>query len=212
MKKQYKNVYVFVAILSIILYALGILTGIYLQKNTERVVEKRLDEIEKSIESTQLEYLYITSLGDKISCDALKTMVEDTTNNVWQIGRELIELEGSKSDRFFELKKQYSLLSIRAWILNNYLNDKCDGRKIILLYFYSIPCPDCERQGRELDELREDFKDGIKIFVLDGGLDLPMINTLKKTYGVNVTPSIVFENKTFSGFISKEELIKLLSD
>jgi thiol-disulfide isomerase/thioredoxin len=212
MKRQYKNVYVFAAVLSIVLYALGILTGIYLQKNTERVVERRLDEIEKSIESTQLEYLYITSLGDKISCDALRTMVDDTTNNVWQIGQQLIELEGSKNDRFFELKKQYSLLSIRAWIFNNYLNDKCKDDKIILLYFYSIPCPDCEKQGKELDELRGDFKDDIKIFVLDGGLDLPMINTLKKTYGINVTPSVVFGNKTFSGFISKEELVKALSD
>jgi len=212
MKKQYKNVYVFAALISIVLYALGILTGIYLQKNTEMVVERRLNEIEKSIESTQLEYLYITSLGDKISCDALRTMVDDTTNSVWQIGRELIELEGSRSDRFFELKKQYSLLSIRAWILNNYLNDKCNDRKIILLYFYSIPCPDCEKQGKELDELRKYLKNDIKIFVLDGGLDLPMINTLKKTYEVNVTPSIVFGNKTFSGFIVKDELVKVLSD
>jgi len=210
--KQYKHVYLFAALLSLVLYTFGIFTGIYLQKNTERVIEKRLDEIEKSIENTQLEYLYITSLGDKISCDALRTMIEDTTSNVWRIGRELTELEGSKSEKFFELKKQYSLLSVRAWILNNYLNEKCKDKKIILLYFYSLPCPDCERQGKELDELREYFKDDIKIFVLDGGLDIPIITTLKKTYGVNITPSIVFGNKTFSGFISKEELVKKLSN
>lgn len=212
-RKEYKKAYLFAAVLSIVLYALGIYTGIVLQRNTEAVLEKRLEKIEKSLESTQLEYLYINSLGDKISCDALKTMVDETNNNLWQIGRQLVEMESdAASERFFEAKRQYSLLSVRAWILNNYLKDRCKGDDIIVLYFYSIPCEDCIAEGKILDELREgEYKDRMKVFVLDAGLNLDIINTLKKSYNVSTTPFIVVGNKTFAGFTSKEQLLKELS-
>ncbi|MEM5777175.1 MAG: hypothetical protein QXJ06_01875 [Candidatus Aenigmatarchaeota archaeon] len=209
MKKEYKKAYIFVFILSIILYAFGVYTGIFLQKNTEAILNKRLEEIEKSMENTQLEYLYINSLGEKISCDALKIMVDETNNNLWKIGQELVDLESADNNRFIEIKKQYSLLSVRAWILNNYLKDKCKDNNIILLYFYSVPCEGCIKQGKILDDIREkEFENRIKIFVLDAGLDLPIINTLKKTYNVNITPFIVFENKTFSGLTEKNDLLK----
>lgn len=213
MKKDYRKAYIFAAVLSIVLYVFGVYTGIFLQKNTEAILEKRLEEIEKSIENTQLEYLYISSLGEKISCDALKTMVDETNNNLWKIGQELVDLSKDDNNKFIEIKKQYSLLSVRAWILNNYLKNKCKDDNIVLLYFYSIPCEDCIKQGKILDDIREnEFKNRIKIFVLDAGLDLPIINTLKKTYNVNNTPFIVYENKTFSGLIEKKDLLKELSN
>ncbi|MEM5801178.1 MAG: hypothetical protein QW350_02260 [Candidatus Aenigmatarchaeota archaeon] len=213
MKKEYKKAYIFAAILSFVLYIFGIYTGIILQKNTENSIERKLDEIEKSIENTQLEYLYINSLGDKISCDALKTMVDETNKNLWIIGQELVKLESdSNNNRFMDLKAQYSLLSVRAWILNNYLKSKCKDDNIILLYFYSIPCKDCEKQGKILDDIREnELQDKIKIFVLDAGLNLPIINTLKNNYNVTTTPFIIFENKTFVGLTEKDKILRELS-
>jgi thiol-disulfide isomerase/thioredoxin len=110
-----------------------------------------------------------------------------------------------------EVKEKYSYLSIRSWMISSYLKSKCKDDDIILLYLYSIPCPDCEREGMILDELREESGGRLKVFVVDGGLDLPIIKTLKKVYSVNTTPFIVAENKTFSGFIGKEGLMRELS-
>ncbi|MFH8080558.1 MAG: hypothetical protein QXO84_01625 [Candidatus Aenigmatarchaeota archaeon] len=212
MKAAYKKAYLFAAILSMILYLLGIYTGILLQKNVEASIERRLKEIEKNIENTQLEYLYISNFGEKIPCNSLKMMVDETNKRLWDIGKELEKLESNES-KFMETKKQYMLLSVRAWMLNVYLKERCKDDSLILLYFYSIPCDDCIKQGKILDDVRDNiFKERMKVFVLDAGLGLPIIDTIKKSYNVTTTPFIVFENKTFSGLTSKEEIIGALSD
>ncbi|MCX8179093.1 MAG: hypothetical protein N3D75_04685 [Candidatus Aenigmarchaeota archaeon] len=209
MKRYTKKAYVFAAILSLVLYSIGIITGIYIQKQSQNSVEVRLEQIQRSIENTQLEYLYISSLGDKISCDSLKILVDETTKNVWKIGDELVKLENENmNQKFVELKKEYSLLSIRAWILNNYFKGKCNSDDKIILYFYSIPCDQCILQGKILDDLREnELKDRLKIFVLDINVDEPMVDLVKKTYNISSTPSIIAENKTFYGFVEKNKLL-----
>lgn len=213
MKRYIKKAYIFAAFLSIILYSIGVFTGIFIQKSTETITIKRIETLKRSIENTQLEYLYINSLGDKLSCDSFSILVDDTTKNVWDIGQELVDIEKQKEnmEKIIDLKKEYALLSIRAWILNNYLKEKCNINTTIILYFYSIPCSDCLEQGFVLDELRENiFKDKMKVFVLDVNTDEPMIDVLKKTYNITKTPSIVINEKTYSGFINKDELTLLI--
>ncbi|MBU5689579.1 MAG: hypothetical protein QXM68_01385 [Candidatus Aenigmatarchaeota archaeon] len=209
MKRYTKKAYVFAAILSLVLYSIGIITGIYIQKQSQNSVEARLEQIQRSIENTQLEYLYINSLGEKISCDSFKILVDETTNNVWQIGDELVKLESeSNNEKFVELKKEYSLLSIRAWILNNYFKNKCNSDDKVILYFYSIPCDQCIIQGKILDDLREnELKGKLKVFVLDINVEEPMVELVKKTYKINGTPSIVVENKTFYGLVEKNKIL-----
>lgn len=213
MKKSIKKAYVFAAVLSIVLYSIGVFTGIFIQKSTETAIIKRIESLERSIENTQLEYFYINSLGDKLSCDSFSLLVDETTKNVWNIGQELVDIEKQEEnrERIIDLKKEYSLLSIRAWILNNYLKEKCDVDNIIILYFYSIPCSDCIKQGFVLDDLRESvFKDKMKVFVLDIDVDEPMIQVLKKSYNVTETPSIVIGDNVYSGLVEKDKLTSLL--
>ena len=209
MKNNIKKAYIFAAILSLVLYSIGIITGIFIQKQSQNSIDIKLEQIQRSIENTQLEYLYINSLGDKINCDSLKILVDETTKNVWYIGDELVKLESNNmNEKFIQLKKEYSLLSIRAWILNNYFKNKCKSDDKIILYFYSIPCNECILQGKILDDLREnELKNKIKVFVLDINVDEPMVDLVKKTYHVNTTPSIVIENKTFSGLIEKKQIL-----
>lgn len=212
MKRYTKKAYVFAAVLSLILYSIGIITGIFIQKQSQNSVEDKLEQIQRSIENTQLEYLYISSLGDKISCDSLKTLVDETTKNVWIIGDELVRIEDSNmNQKFIELKKEYSLLSIRAWILNNYFKVKCNSDDKIILYFYSIPCEQCITQGKILDDLREnELKGKLKVFVLDINVDEPMVDLVKKTYNISNTPSLVVENKTIYGLAEKNQILSLI--
>lgn len=215
MKKDIKHAYVIAAIMSLVLYFLGVLTGLFVERSVTKFAEERIEILQRRIENAQLEYVYINALGDKLPCNSLSILVEQTTKEVWDISRELVELEnrGEKGEKFYNLKRDYSLLSVRAWILNTYVQERCKKDNIIILYFYSIPCSECVEQGYILDNLRENyFKDKMLVFVLDANIDEPIVQTLKKTYNVNTAPSIVIGNTTYSGLTEKEMLLDIISN
>jgi thiol-disulfide isomerase/thioredoxin len=110
-----------------------------------------------------------------------------------------------------ELAKDYSLLSVRAWILNSYVNEKCKENKVTLLYFYSVPCKSCIEQGKILDELREKtFQSKIRVFVLNINYNETIVQILKKTYNITETPSIVIGSSTYTGLTDKEKLSEII--
>jgi len=214
MKTDVKKAYIVAAIMSILLYSLGILTGFFVQKSTVDYTEERIDSLQRRVENLQLEYVYLNTLGERLSCDSTSILVDDATKEVWSIGRELVSLDRSsqKTKKFESLKRDYSLLSVRAWILNTYLNDKCKKNTAIVLYFYSVPCDECIEQGHILDALRENyFKENLTIFVLDSNIDEAIVQTLKKTYNINKTPAIVIGNSTYLGLIEKDRLQETIS-
>jgi len=123
------------------------------------------------------------------------------------LGKELNE----NNPKFNELKRNYALLSIKAWILNNYVKERCKGNATVILYFYSVPCDECIQQGRILDKLREEkFNEKMLIFVLNADLDEPIVNTLKTAYSIKKTPSLVIGEKTYSGLIDEENLTGII--
>ena len=110
-----------------------------------------------------------------------------------------------------ELEKDYSLLSVRAWILNSYVTEKCVEDKVVILYFYSVPCSDCIKQGNILDDLREKkFKDRLRVFVLNYDSDEEIVKVLKKTYNITETPSIVIGNSTYVGLMERDKLSDII--
>jgi len=122
-----------------------------------------------------------------------------------------LENQKSTSKRLSELEKDYSLLSVRAWILNSYVIEKCPEDKVVVLYFYSVPCPECIKQGNILDELREErFKDKLRVFVLNVDSDESIVQVLKKTYNITETPSIVIGDSSYVGLMERDKLSEII--
>jgi len=153
-------------------------------------------------------------MGKEVSCNLLSMLVEGATREVWDIGRQIVQLEneGTNPERLSELTSDYSLLSVRAWILNSYVNQKCEEEKIVILYFYSVPCSECIQQGNILDELREEvFGNKMRVFVLNVNSNESIVQDLVKTYDVIETPSIVIGNSTYVGLVNKDKLEDVIS-
>ncbi len=208
-----KTAYIIAALMAFIIYFSGIFTGLYVQENTFRYTEEKVKSLQNRLENIQLEYMYLSTMGQETGCDFLSVLVEKTNNEVWSIGKELVALENENpgDERIEELKKDYSLLSVRAWILNSHINQKCEKESKILLYFYSVPCPDCIAQGNVLDNLRENvYKDKLKVFVLNIDSEEPIVEVLKETHKIKTTPAIVIWNNTYEGLIGEDELKNII--
>jgi thiol-disulfide isomerase/thioredoxin len=215
LRKNIKHVYIIAGIMSFILYISGVFTGFYIQRSTIEYTEQRIQSLQRRLENIQLEYMYLSTMGKEVSCDFLSVLVDEATKDVWDIGKQLVSLENEKAEpeRVAQLTSDYSLVSVRAWILNSYVSQRCKEDKVVILYFYSVPCSDCIKQGKILDELREEvFRDKMRVFVLNVNSKESIVQDLMKTYDVVKTPSIVVGNSSYVGLMNKDKLEDIISD
>jgi thiol-disulfide isomerase/thioredoxin len=89
---------------------------------------------------------------------------------------------GTDDPDFIALKKQYSLLEIKDYLLIKKLRD-CPKPPVTILYFYTSNCPDCDKEGYVLTYLHEQFPD-LRVYSFDYNIDLSAVKTLASVYGV----------------------------
>jgi len=150
------------------------------------------------------------SLLSELSCN------QDTDN--WNLSPELNELadkisysEGSfrSSDELVELKRYYSLLEIKDYLLTKRINEKCGEKFVPLLYFYTTAenCPDCVKQGHVLTSLRQSYPN-LRVYSFDYSLDLSALKALIRIYEIDDTklPALIINEKKATGFKTIEDI------
>lgn len=119
---------------------------------------------------------------------------------------------GSDDAQVKQLKKQYTLLEIRDYLLTKRLAEACDLEPVVVLYFYSNvegTCEDCDRAGTALSYLRETYP-ALRVYSFDYNLDLGALKTLIAVEHIKPPfPAFVIEGKQTSGFTNVEDFQKL---
>jgi hypothetical protein len=127
------------------------------------------------------------------------------------------ENERGESDQdIIYLKKYYSLLQVKDYLLSKKLADKCGARKkpVFIIYFYSNKgdCPECQKEGYVLTRLKEKYPE-LRVYSFDYNLQLSVIDSLKAIYRIKTAlPALVIEDEVYTGYKSVEDLEKLLPD
>lgn len=126
----------------------------------------------------------------------------------------LEEQRGADDAEVIALKKQYSLLEVKDYLLLRERARRCGDRPAAVLYFYSNEgeCTDCKKMGYVLTGMREDYDD-LHIYSFDFYLGLSAIETLKSIYHLEEQfPVVVIDRKPYYGFKDREELEALLPE
>lgn len=183
---------------------------------TKIVNERKLSEI-KSIQDK----IAIDLLSSETQFSLLKrsTCTQDGNSllapEIGSLGERLSFMEtqlGTDNPDVIGLKKYYSLLQMKDYMLGLELSQKCDFKPIYVLYFYKNDCTDCEKQGYALTALREKYPE-LRVYSFDADLDLSAIATLETIYKVSGDlPVLVVNEKPYTGFQSIETIEKLIPD
>lgn len=115
---------------------------------------------------------------------------------------------GSDDPQVIELKRYYSLLEIKDYLLNKKISEKCKTNPRVILYFYSNAgeCPDCEKMGYVLTFLRNEYPE-LRVYAFDYNLDLSALRTLRSILKIkHELPVIVVDGTPYYGFKTIEEL------
>lgn len=182
------------------------------------VSNKRLDEI-KSIEDkiaidilsseTQFSLLSESScsdIGNPALSEELNSLAEKLSYTEGHLG--------ASNPQVIQLKRYYSLLEIKDYLLMKKISEKCGTKPLVVLYFYSNAgdCTECERMGYVLTYLRNEYPT-LRVYSFDYNLDLSALQTLRAILKTkHELPAVFVNNKAYYGFRSINELESIIPE
>lgn len=172
-------------------------------KNIESKIS--LDLMSSETQFSLLQEQSCKDVSNSILSTELNNLADKITYSENNIGSEDVDVIG--------LKKSYSLLEIKDYLLMKKIRERCGEKSIFILYFYKNDnCDDCTKEGYVLTTLREKYPD-LRVYSFDYNLDLSAIKTMISIYNVpDNLPAIVINGKVYSGFKSVEEIEKILPE
>jgi len=218
MRNKLKKVLIISLITSIVLYFLGLLTGLRYGSEISNIFEsksnKLVNEIKKvSNEIDELRVLILSNfLSEESKCLLLERMLDKTQllkieyYKILPSRLEEYELKENLPPHYLETKASYGELQLKEWLLVMNLRD-CNEKILPILYFYKPKCEECVKQGDEMDKMIDFLKEnGFLPFVytIDITSSTPILPLLKDVYNVSDAPSFIFINKTFPSFTDFE--------
>ncbi len=178
--------------------------------NNARLAELSAIEDQLAIDTLSLDTQF--SLLEAAPCDSAASSTT-LTGELGDLGTRLSYTEnqlGTDNPQVIRLKKQYSLLEIRDYLVTKKLAAACGVKPVTILYFYtnSGQCPDCDKAGYALTYLRDTYP-SLRVYSFDYNLDLGALKTLLAVDKVkNNLPAFIINGKYFYGFTSIEDFEK----
>ncbi|KKQ35615.1 MAG: hypothetical protein US50_C0010G0003 [Candidatus Nomurabacteria bacterium GW2011_GWB1_37_5] len=203
--------YISVFIITLALFMTALYTGNFFNTRKIEQVKNIQDKISIDILSSETKF----SLLEELSCkDVDNTFLSEELGDLAaKIEYSDKNINGSREE-ILGLKRYYSLLEIKDYILMKRVRDRCGLKSIFVLYFYSNneDCSDCEKQGYVLTALREKYPE-FRVYSFDYNVDLSAVRALIDVYKVkNEMPAMVINGKVYNGFQSVEDIEKILPE
>ena len=118
-----------------------------------------------------------------------------------------------EEDTVSYLKKYYSLLQIKDYLLTKKISERCKTKAAFILYFYTTKenCSECEREGLVLSALREKYPE-LRVYSFDYSIDLSAVRSMLQIYKIEDTklPALVVDDDVLTGFREIEELESII--
>lgn len=164
------------------------------------------DKISIDILSSETQF----SLLSELSC---KKNVSDSvfSTELGELGRKLEWSQNNlgATEEVSYLRKYYSLLQIKDYLLTKKISERCGVKSAFILYFYTTleNCSLCERQGVVLTSLRSKYPE-LRVYSFDYSIDLSAVEAMLQIYKIKDTelPALVIDDNVLTGFHDVEDL------
>ncbi len=207
---DYKK-YIFSFLITSIIFGTAIYLSNYFGQKKIEEIRNIQDKISIDILSSETQF----SLLEESSCEDVGTGSLSTELSNLEAKLSYTENERGVDDPEVQtLKKYYSLLEIKDYLLMNKISEKCKKTPLSIIYFYSNSdsCKDCEREGYVLTRLRETYPD-LRVYSFDYDMDMSAVKTLISINKVkNELPALVIKGKVYYGFKNVEEIEKIIPE
>ncbi|MBI2670956.1 hypothetical protein HYX18_03200 [Candidatus Woesearchaeota archaeon] len=211
-RKISKGKYLVAFVISASIFVIGILIGILL---TNAKLDS-INEIQQMVRTQVLTLETQYSIASQNPCNFVD--YPELTEELYKISDNLDNLEsqlGKNNKAVLNSVEYYSLLETKHWLFLKDVSKRCGKDLNLILFFYSNDegkCAECSVQGYVLTNLRKTYPEkNIYVYSFNADINNGVINTLTRLYSVKKLPSIVINDKLYSGFKDRDELEKIIS-
>ncbi len=181
------------------------------------VNDLRLNEIRDIEQQIGIDTLSLETQFDllaRLSCNdiAENSVLSSELNKLADRLNYTEERLGSNNAEVISLKRQYSLLEIKDYLLMQQVAEKCNLKPVFVLYFYSNAgdCSGCESAGHVLTYLRQTYPQ-LRVYSFDYHLDLGALETLKTLNKIDgPLPAFVINSKAHYGLTDLQSIEGIL--
>lgn len=185
------------------------LTAIYLSNyfGNQKINQLKTiqDKIAIDILSSETQFSLLSELSCKNISDSVLTNELGELGNKLQWGQENL----GSTDEVSYLKKYYSLLQIKDYLLSKKIAERCGVKSAFILYFYTTAanCSECEKESLVLSALRTEYPE-LRVYSFDYSTDLSAVKAMLQIYKIKDTllPALVLSDEVLTGFHGIDEL------
>ena len=204
--------YFYVFLITVVIFLTAFFVSNTLSNKKIEDIQTMQNRVSIDILSSETQF----SLLSESSCEAVgdNSLSKDLDSLGSKLSYAEINLNSNKEDVLW-LKKNYSLLEIKDYILMKKLAANCAVKPVYILYFYSNKtgaCPDCQKEGAVLTELRKTYP-GLRVYSFDYDLDLGALKTLESLYDVQPNlPALVIHKQAEYGWKTVADTEKIMPE
>lgn len=206
--------YVLVFFITLGVFAIIFLFSDFLYSQKVTQVKSMEENINQNILESEVQYALLADtscdLGEVTGSTALVVQINDLAKRLAYME----DQRGADDVEVVSLKKYYSLLQVKDYLLLRERARQCKEAPLSILYFYSNKgeCTECQKLGFVLTSMREDYGN-LHIYAFDYNLGLSVIETLKSIYKLeNNPPVLVINHKVYYGFKTRQEIEALIPE
>jgi len=206
------NLYLQAAVISMLLFVVGVVTIKSLDDYRLGVIKGEIDTLKTDIEDSKLFLLYSQTLGDNstLLCQALKTQIGQRIDKNQGLIVNLQKYEEANvfGEEYYSLKTFFVLKNLELWLYTSNYKRLCNSDQVSILYFYpdKAPCNECEVQANILTEIRDKCLN-VKVFALPVNVEMNLLNIIKTRYNITRTPTIVINEEIVKEGVTNEEAL-----
>ncbi|HEY4513535.1 MAG TPA: hypothetical protein VJH06_03415 [Candidatus Paceibacterota bacterium] len=178
--------------------------------------DKKIDQLKNIQDKIAIDILSSEtqfSLLSELSCKNISDAV--LSGELGELGSKLEWSEGNlgATEEVSYLKKYYSLLQIKDYLLTKRISDRCKVKSAFILYFYTTAenCTVCEQESLVLSKLRAEYPE-LRVYSFDYSTDLSAVKAMIEIYKIKDTllPALVIDGDLLTGLQGFEELSALV--
>lgn len=163
------------------------------------------DNIAINILSSETQFSLLSELSCKNVSGSLLSGELDDLGHKLEWGQQNL----GNTDEVSYLKKYYSLLQIKDYLLMKKISSGCGVKSAFILYFYTTKdnCSLCDQESLVLSNLRDKYPE-LRVYSFDYSIDLSAVKAMLQIYKIKDTalPALVIDDELLTGFHSIDEL------
>lgn len=200
--------YIFVFLLTVGVFVSVFLFNSFLNKKRIEHIDDLQQEISVDLVANETQF----DLLKNAPCEVILSR-PILSEQLDEMGKKLSfmeETQGSSGRHFLMVKKYYSLLEVKDYLLSQEIAKKCGQQTDTIVYLYGQECSECTKQGYVLSEIKRRYP-WVRIYSFDRDLDFSLIDTFTGIYDLTEeAPILIINQSKYAGFHGLDEIESIL--